>query len=537
MSYLSPELFPYIKYAAPPVIGAIIGYVTNRVAIKMLFRPLRAWRIGGIRVPMTPGVIPSKRFELAQNMGEVVGDHLLTSKEISNGLRQDIFQDKLLFLIEERIKTVLEKNLDTLPSLISAQFRVYFDLASKTAIYQTKKNIHSFINSENFASIVASAVDRRIEDFLNHELEAILSSTRREFFYIFIEKNMKRMFDSPEMEQWVDDFVHQKIHTILLEEKTIADLLPESLQELLLAGLEKQTPPLLKKLSTIVSEPDVRDKIVKGVCAGVDNFIDSLGSMADMARGFLNMDSVEEKIREYLIDKNDDIVTWLQSEKVQAKVVTGLKERSLEFLHKPIATYVRADDKNVVDDFGAQLTRQILLLIGDGEVTSTLSHMIKSNIENYIDSGDIRVRVAISELVGQEEMGRGKVWLKNEIVSLIKSDQTLLAIDNMVDSLASSLLEKKIGRLANIIPVGVREGGARSLKKLASAMLETGVPRLVQTLNIRAIVTEKVNSLDLLRLEGLLLTIMEEQFKYINLFGALLGFLIGCLNLLFLYGL
>ena len=83
--------------------------------------------------------------------------------------------------------------------------------------------------------------------------------------------------------------------------------------------------------STIVSEPDVRDKIVKGVCTGVDNFIESLGSMADMARGFLNMDSVEEKIREYLIDKNDDIVTWLQSEKVQAKVVTGLKERSLEF--------------------------------------------------------------------------------------------------------------------------------------------------------------------------------------------------------------
>jgi len=74
------------------------------------------------------------------------------------------------------------------------------------------------------------------------------------------------------------------------------------------------------------------------------------------------------------------------------------------------------------------------------------------------------------------------------------------------------------------------------LKKIASTMLETGVPSLVQTLNIRKIVTEKINSLDLLKLEGLLLTIMEEQFKYINLFGALLGFIIGCLNLLFLYG-
>ncbi len=536
MFYLPPELYPYIKYSAPPVIGALIGYVTNRVAIKMLFRPLRAWRIGGIRVPMTPGVIPSKRFELSQNMGEVVGDHLLTSKEISDGLQQDIFQDKLLSLIEGRIKVILEKNLDTLPSLIPAQFRVYFDLAGKTTVYQIKKNIHSFIHSENFALIVASAVDKSIEDLLNHEMETILSSSRRELFYIFIEKNMKRMFDSPEMEQWIEDFIHQKIHTILVEEKTIADLLPDSLQELLLAGLEKQTPPLLKKLSTIVSEPDVRDKIVKGVCTGVDNFIDSLGSMADMARGFLNMDSVEEKIREYLIEKNDDIVTWLQSKDVQTKVVTGLKERSYDFLHKPIATYVRTDDKNIAGDFGTQLTRQIMLLIGEEEVTSTLSHMVKSNIENYIDSGDIRIRVAISELVGQEEMGRGKLWLKNEIVSLIKSDQTLLAIDTMVESMATSLLEKKIGRLADIIPVGLREGGARSLKKLASNMLETGVPSLVQTLNIREIVTEKVNSLDLLRLEGLLLTIMEEQFKYINLFGALLGFMIGCLNLLFLYG-
>jgi uncharacterized membrane protein YheB (UPF0754 family) len=96
-------------------------------------------------------------------------------------------------------------------------------------------------------------------------------------------------------------------------------------------------------------------------------------------------------------------------------------------------------------------------------------------------------------------------------------------------------LQKKIGKLANIIPNGVREGVARSLQKTTSAMLEMEVPGLVQSLNIKHIVTEKVNSLDILRLEGLLLSIMQEQFKYINLFGGLLGFLIGCCNLLFLF--
>jgi uncharacterized membrane protein YheB (UPF0754 family) len=47
-------------------------------------------------------------------------------------------------------------------------------------------------------------------------------------------------------------------------------------------------------------------------------------------------------------------------------------------------------------------------------------------------------------------------------------------------------------------------------------------------------VTDKVDSLDLLKLEDLLLSIMEEQFKYINLFGALLGFFIGLINLIVL---
>ena len=47
-------------------------------------------------------------------------------------------------------------------------------------------------------------------------------------------------------------------------------------------------------------------------------------------------------------------------------------------------------------------------------------------------------------------------------------------------------------------------------------------------------VEEKVNGLDILQVEGLLMGIMKEQFKYINLFGALLGFLIGLANLLLL---
>jgi uncharacterized membrane protein YheB (UPF0754 family) len=536
MPYLAPELIPYIKYATPPVVGAFIGYLTNRVAIRMLFRPLKAWKIGRMRVPMTPGVIPSRREELAINMGEVVGDHLLTSKEIGKGLQHDSFQLHLYNLIQGRVKTVLQRDMGNLASIIPGKFKVYFNIGSKTITYQIKEQIHTFVKSEEFATIVDSAIEYRLDSFLERELGTIVPGAKREIAYEFIELNIAKMFDSEAMEQWVDDFVHQKVYSTLQQEKSISDILPDSLLELLMATIEKQVPAFLKRLAVIVSEPDVRDKIVIGVCVGVEKFIDSLGSMADMVRGFLRMETVEEKIREYLEEKNDDIVAWLQSEEVQARVVTILRERSQDFLRKPIVRMIAAEDESVIEDFCSQCTKQLLLLIRGKEVAGTLSSMIKSNIENHINSGTININEVLTSLLGEQSMLSGKEWVKNETRDLLQSKNTLHTIDSVVDSLVESLLQKRIGKLAKIVPSGVRDGLSISLQKMASTMLATEVPGLVKTLNIRNIVIEKVNSLDILKLEGLLLSIMEEQFKYINLFGALLGFLIGCLNLVLLYG-
>jgi uncharacterized membrane protein YheB (UPF0754 family) len=66
-------------------------------------------------------------------------------------------------------------------------------------------------------------------------------------------------------------------------------------------------------------------------------------------------------------------------------------------------------------------------------------------------------------------------------------------------------------------------------------LLKKELPPLVESMNVSRIVEDKVNKLDILEVEGLLMGIMREQFRYINLFGALLGFIIGLLNLGLLY--
>ena len=138
------------------------------------------------------------------------------------------------------------------------------------------------------------------------------------------------------------------------------------------------------------------------------------------------------------------------------------------------------------------------------------------------------------DLMGEDGVTRGRKWLKQEAFTILKAEKTRKTLDSMVGSLLNNLLDHRVGKISRLLPAGVREGIYASLQRMASGMLAVEVPGLVDSLNIQKIVKEKVNSLDLMRLERLLLSIMEEQFKYINLFGALLGFLIGCLNLFFL---
>ncbi|QQE73551.1 DUF445 family protein [Brevibacillus composti] len=76
-------------------VGSVIGGVTNELAIRMLFRPHRPWRIGGWQVPFTPGLIPRRRDDIAVQMGRLVEEHLLTTEGIKKALAHGEMEQKL----------------------------------------------------------------------------------------------------------------------------------------------------------------------------------------------------------------------------------------------------------------------------------------------------------------------------------------------------------------------------------------------------------------------------------------------------------
>ena len=126
----------YLPYIIPPLLGGVIGYVTNYIAIRMLFRPLQAWRVLGVRVPLTPGIIPGKRGELAIRMGEMVGDHLLTADDVGRAFAKDSIQRELRLTVTDKLGSLLDRQLGPFESLVPVHFKPRF--REITGLFQVK---------------------------------------------------------------------------------------------------------------------------------------------------------------------------------------------------------------------------------------------------------------------------------------------------------------------------------------------------------------------------------------------------------------
>lgn len=91
------------SYIIAPLVGGIIGYVTNDIAIRMLFRPHTAKYILGWRVPFTPGIIPKEKGRIAEAVGAVISNHLMSQEVLGKYLLSDSMVGRVRQSVEDFI--------------------------------------------------------------------------------------------------------------------------------------------------------------------------------------------------------------------------------------------------------------------------------------------------------------------------------------------------------------------------------------------------------------------------------------------------
>lgn len=149
----------YLSIIIPPIIGAIIGYITNWLAVKMLFRPLRPIKFGKFRLPFTPGLIPKSKPRLAKALGDAVSTNLLNNEDFTHAL----LSDDVLSNLNEKIESYLASNSSLKDGIIS-----YSSLETYNSILEC--------SSDKISSIVLNKLEEKnIGNVISEQIQKVAS--------------------------------------------------------------------------------------------------------------------------------------------------------------------------------------------------------------------------------------------------------------------------------------------------------------------------------------------------------------------------
>lgn len=186
-------------------IGALIGGLTNHLAIKMLFRPHEAKYIGAWRVPFTPGLIPKRRDELAKQFGKTVTNYLLTPETFKKKLLTAEMEEKAASFLQEKLESHILHSDKTLTDWLAVAGAA--DVAEKA-----EKKVLEVLDDQ-LASIRVKLTTGTIEDVLPAQWRAE-AEERIPQITTYILTQSEEYFSSDEgkamFKKLIDDFLVSK---------------------------------------------------------------------------------------------------------------------------------------------------------------------------------------------------------------------------------------------------------------------------------------------------------------------------------------
>ncbi|MFA7578344.1 MAG: DUF445 family protein [Candidatus Muiribacteriota bacterium] len=179
----------WIRYIAVPLIGALIGYVTNYIAVKMLFHPKKPVNLGIFTIH---GIFPKRQKELAKNLGDMIEKELVSHHDVNIIISDPTLKVKIKETIKEKfISFIKDKAMEINPMLgmflndeLIEKINYLLDQELEKFIPDIIKTLTAEIEKElNFSEIVRE----KVESFSMEKLEEILFAIMsKEFRFIEI---------------------------------------------------------------------------------------------------------------------------------------------------------------------------------------------------------------------------------------------------------------------------------------------------------------------------------------------------------------
>ncbi len=175
------EIMNYITLLLLASIGALIGWVTNLIAIKLLFRPFESIEIPKLNIKIQ-GLIPKRRMEVATSIGETIENDLVSIEDIISRLMDTHNKEEVSLLIKNKINNIINQRLPVIiPSSIREMIKKYIeDIIKQEGDSIMSEIMDTFMDNGKSTIQLAQMIEDKINEFPLDKLEQVVLNIAKE---------------------------------------------------------------------------------------------------------------------------------------------------------------------------------------------------------------------------------------------------------------------------------------------------------------------------------------------------------------------
>ena len=287
-----------LSYLLGPLSGGIIGYITNLLAIKMMFRPHQPRYIFGMKVPFTPGLIPKERGRIAEAVGTSISENLM-NKEV---LKKNLLSEDMLTKIGEGYDSFIAKqrvNTETFRAFLRHSLSAE-DLSKiqSDAGGELATQIHSRLADSNLGTMLAhAAVEHAISKMGNSLLGIAFNA---EPFLILLQEPTEHL-----LSKQINQIIHNN------SEEIVTNLIDQESDKL----LDTQVCELLKGHDEQLAQ--LRQILLDGYKQVISVHLPKILSTIDISR------IIRERINEMDVYESERVILSVMNKELRAIVWLG----------------------------------------------------------------------------------------------------------------------------------------------------------------------------------------------------------------------
>lgn len=481
-----------MRIIVPMIVGGIIGYITNWLAIKMLFRPHSEVRILGVKLPFTPGLIPKESTRIAKTIGDSVGENLLSPYIITNALSKPELNENIKLWIKDNIYK-LRENHNSLKSVVMIQGVEKY----KELLNYLQTNMVDFI----FLKIYDEKFKNSVLDFVENLLYDKYGDEVQGFIFTQLDILLNDLWDSDKLKLEIDEKVISIINTVKSDERTLYEVIPESIISSISNYIDQEQDVIVKAIKDIIESPEIKNKLKLSLAEIVNKNVNKVITM------FITPEQISEKVF-------SSLEKYIDSREVDGTIIYIIKNSIDKILNHKVG-HLAGDGVAIISNGDTSVFTNIIMeYISNMENQQQIFQLLKDKMQ----SEELSIKSKLLTFLGDGIDSLVKLNEFREIISDIVDETLVVLLNKPVSSIFLAIDESKIESITEFMNIGFQN------------LVDTHLPSIITTMNISGIVEDQINSFDVEYTEKLILDIAKKELSAITWLGALLGIIMGLLT-------